>query len=128
MIAFVRGVISASTRSRSRFQVSRSESTGTATAPLWYAASAVAMFVHALTSTSSPGPMPSARDRQVERGRPARDGDAVACADEVGELALERRAARSPNEPEISPRAKRVDDGLDLFLADVGLEDGDQRP
>ena len=34
--------------------------------------------------------MSSACDRELERGRPARDGDAVARADEVGELALER--------------------------------------
>ena len=103
MIALVRGVISASTRSRSRFQVSASESTGTGTRAVVVRGQrgrdVGAGADQHLVARADAG----RRDRELQRGGAARHRHAVLRADVVGELALEARG--SPRRT--SPRSRR---------------------
>ena len=80
------------------------------------------MLVEALTSTSSPGPMPAARDRELQRRGAAGHRDAVLAAAVRRELALELRDGLAEGAGDLAA-AQRGDDRGDLFLADVGLED-----
>ena len=58
MIAFVRGVMAASTRSTSIAKSSSRTSTRTGRAPVYRTLAALAMKVNGTVMTSSPGPIP----------------------------------------------------------------------
>ncbi|TXT21923.1 MAG: hypothetical protein FD138_3921 [Planctomycetota bacterium] len=70
MIAFVRGVIAASTASGSTLNVTGSMSTNTGFAPSRQIELAVAKNVNGLVMTSSPGPTPSAIRARISASVP----------------------------------------------------------
>ena len=89
MIAFVAGVIAASTRAGSMLPVAASTSTSTGAAPTWTTGGRAGDERHRRRDDLIARPDPEAEQRQVQRRRAARHGDDVGDAEVVGELALE---------------------------------------
>ena len=123
MMARVRGVIRPSIRSRSRFQVSRSE--------FYRNRNGVGVDhrqrgrdIGACTEQDFiPRRQIQRRDRQVQRRRPAGDGDAVAAVAERGEpfLKFGDRGAEGTRD---FAATKCGNDAGNLILAEIRLENG----
>ncbi len=99
MIAAVRSRDRAATESGSRQKVARSMSAKTGVAPAITTALAVAAKENDGTMTSSPGADAGAEQPEVQRARPGVHRDAVAAADELRELGLERRDLGTLDDP-----------------------------